>query len=167
MYKHAVAGSIFTEHHRAVAAKKDWTTSKMVVQKKKFNIYRRPKKRRKQLTLWHFQFYSQNAFNRVVKQYVLGEHSLSSVRCSVVTWVPQSNFKVPMRSNFSCSVFLHIIHILILLPKFQAITSMGSRLFRLFLLKDDALAITRTCSGSDVKDSKLKPTWFIVILIIT
>ena len=32
MYKNAVAGSIFTEH-RAVAAKKDWTTSEMVVQK--------------------------------------------------------------------------------------------------------------------------------------
>ena len=28
---------------------------------------------------------------------------------------------------------------------------MGSRLFRMFLLKDDALAITRTYSGSDVK----------------
>ena len=124
MYKHAVAGSIFTEHRRAVAAKMDWTLSKMVDHKKQFNIYRRPKKRRKQLTLWHFQFYSQNAFDRVVKQYVLGEHSLSSVRCSVVTWVPQSNFKVPMRSNFSCSVFLHIRKrhaFFILHPKFQAI----------------------------------------------
>ena len=43
-----------------------------------------------------------------------------------------NQIKVPLSSNFLCSVFLHFRKkhaLLILLPKFQAITIMGSRLF--------------------------------------
>ena len=54
---------------------------------------------------------------------------------AIISSLSKLGFKVPLTSNFSCSVFLHIRKehaFLILLPKFQAITSMTSSSFSSF-----------------------------------